>query len=395
MRRVLRFLLDKQPFFGALAIRMELVEDHTRQTIATDGASLRFSPEWVLRTENEQVQATVAHCVLGCALKHHLRRGKRNYMKWQIASHMVTLPLLRDAGLTRQEGGLETSIEKAYESLPDNESEGSGASAGQGDQEELSPSDLGDKGEIMDASQKQTSQKQTSQKDGGGEEEGLSKAEVEKARRLAEKEWDEAAAQALQFAKSQGVTPGATEQMIHGGHIRGMGWREILRQFMTTCAARDYSWTRPNRRFIDSGLYLPSLLSDSIPEIVFAIDTSGSVDVPTLSRFWGEFMDAVQEVNPESVRIIQCDAKIQSNKRYDVYELPESLDVRGGGGTRFSPVFESLRADIPPTCVIYFTDLASGDFGHPPAYPVLWAVCSEDIQGSWAHPPPFGEIVEI
>ena len=54
-------------------------------------------------------------------------------------------------------------------------------------------------------------------------------------------------------------------------------WREVLRDFVqTTCQGNDYStWRRPNRRYIGAGIYLPSGISESIGEIVVAIDTSG------------------------------------------------------------------------------------------------------------------------
>jgi len=53
--------------------------------------------------------------------------------------------------------------------------------------------------------------------------------------------------------------------------------------------------------------------------------------------------------------------------------LPESLP--GGGGTRFTPVFEWIdRELLAPDLLIYFTD-AQGEFPPaPPPYPVLWLV---------------------
>ena len=54
-------------------------------------------------------------------------------------------------------------------------------------------------------------------------------------------------------------------------------WREVLREFIsTTCVGNDYStWRRPNRRFVSSGYYMPSGVSESVGELVIAIDMSG------------------------------------------------------------------------------------------------------------------------
>ena len=51
---------------------------------------------------------------------------------------------------------------------------------------------------------------------------------------------------------------------------------------MTDAASRDYTWSVPNRRFIDSGLYLPS---------VAIIDTSGSLPAQTLPGSGGTPQD--------------------------------------------------------------------------------------------------------
>ena len=38
-----------------------------------------------------------------------------------------------------------------------------------------------------------------------------------------------------------------------------LDWCALLRRFMTGAARRDYTWSQPNRRFIDSGLYLSAM----------------------------------------------------------------------------------------------------------------------------------------
>jgi predicted metal-dependent peptidase len=56
-------------------------------------------------------------------------------------------------------------------------------------------------------------------------------------------------------------------------------WREVMRDFITTtCTGNDYStWRRPNRRFMSSGVYLPSGISERVDELVIATDMSGSI----------------------------------------------------------------------------------------------------------------------
>ena len=121
VRRVLRNLLSTWPFFGTLALRLPVQEDTTRKTIASDGRRLLYSPTWVGEVDDDTIRADIAGLVLACGLKHHTRRGDRDYGKWQWASQEVRLPFLREAGLTDRAGGLDMSIEKAYRQAPDME----------------------------------------------------------------------------------------------------------------------------------------------------------------------------------------------------------------------------------------------------------------------------------
>ena len=93
-------LLREQPFFGTLALRLPLVADPSRKTLASDGLNVRFNPDWVTDSGADAIQTALARVVLACALKHHTRRGERRIGRWQYASQLVTHGLLRDAGFT-------------------------------------------------------------------------------------------------------------------------------------------------------------------------------------------------------------------------------------------------------------------------------------------------------
>ena len=56
-------------------------------------------------------------------------------------------------------------------------------------------------------------------------------------------------------------------------------WRQVLREFVKdTCAGKDFStWQRPNRRFIGSGIYMPSSFTERVEGIAVGGDMSGSI----------------------------------------------------------------------------------------------------------------------
>ena len=110
-------LLRKQPFFGSLVLRLPLRTDPTRQTLASDGQEIRYSPRWVAETDAHLIETAMARVVMACALKHHTRRGERDPERWQMASQLVTHALLRDAGFTLPpdaEAWEDVSVEQAY-----------------------------------------------------------------------------------------------------------------------------------------------------------------------------------------------------------------------------------------------------------------------------------------
>ena len=68
-------LLRKQPFFGSLVLRLPLRPDSTRETLATDGYEIRYSPQWIANTDSHVIETAMARVVMACALKHHTRRN--------------------------------------------------------------------------------------------------------------------------------------------------------------------------------------------------------------------------------------------------------------------------------------------------------------------------------
>ena len=68
-------LLRDQPFFGSLALRLPIRADASRETIASDGHEIRYSPQWVADTDADLIKTAIGRVVLACTLKHHTRRA--------------------------------------------------------------------------------------------------------------------------------------------------------------------------------------------------------------------------------------------------------------------------------------------------------------------------------
>jgi predicted metal-dependent peptidase len=157
-------------------------------------------------------------------------------------------------------------------------------------------------------------------------------------------------------------------------------WREVLREFVqTTCTGSDYStYRRPNRRYLSSGIYMPSGVSEQVGELVVAIDTSGSIGQEEITAFLSEVKAICDTVHPDKVRLLYWDTQICCDETYETHELDtlvQSTKPKGGGGTDVECVTEYIREEsINAQACIVITDgeLYSG-WGQW-TMPVLWCV---------------------
>ena len=98
MRKARASLLLSAPFFGALAIRLQLEEHAATDVMAVDGKTLRYNPEKALALPFDQLKAVIAHEVMHCAAGHPFRRGTRDFERWNTACDYAINPIIRDAG---------------------------------------------------------------------------------------------------------------------------------------------------------------------------------------------------------------------------------------------------------------------------------------------------------
>jgi predicted metal-dependent peptidase len=197
-------------------------------------------------------------------------------------------------------------------------------------------------------------------------------------------------AQAEQAAKSRGDLPGGLHRAVEGVLRPAADWRAVLREFLGLHARNDYSWMRPNRRFVARGLYLPGLHSEELGEVVIAVDTSGSIGAAELNAFASE-VNAILDAFDCSVTVLYHDTAVRHVQSWQSTDGPLVLDPVGGGGTSHACVFEWLaKVDEVPACVVCLTDLETRFPDDVPDVPVLWAVL-----GDCAKQPPFGRRIAV
>ena len=241
----------------------------------------------------DQIKPALARVVLACALKHHTRRGGRDPERWQRASQLVTHGLLRDAGfilppeaeawdgisaeqadrLPEQSDDAEDPGDASSSSDVDDSGSAAGPRCGDGDEDQGDPSNPSGDNSPQEQDEPGSGSNSAGPKPSGqtaashnpvhrrftglaGVVAALVRVDdlTGAANRPAEEQaWDEAMHQAASLARAQSNAPGAVEETIRQAHRSILDWRSLLRRYMTDAARRDYSWSVPNRRFIDSG----------------------------------------------------------------------------------------------------------------------------------------------
>lgn len=366
-------LIMREPFFGPLALRLELVEDKECPAAWTDGVSLGYNPEFIGTLSNDELTGLICHEVMHVANGHPWRRQDREQGKWNMACDYAINQELEDAGFKLPPGGLVNkqyngnSAEGIYAILPD-----------------MSPDDKGGGG------------------DGGSDSSGNGPGEVRDAPQDApegstEEDWQGAVEQAAMNAKKAGKLPSSLDRLVRA--IRLKDTRDLVSailEWANRVNRNDYSWKRPNNRYMPHGLYMPCLHGVSMPPIIGAVDTSGSVYPDLLARYTDALQRVLEECKPECLVVYSCDAKVQDVRQYETGDTVEGK-FPGGGGTDFRPVFKDVEKCEEEfghgvSGLIYLTDLVGAFPDKAPDYPVLWVVYDPGARRIKA---PFGETIWI
>ena len=354
-------LILEHPFIGSIALNMPMKVDNSVPTAATNGKRVLFNEDFCNGLDDEELKFLVAHECLHPMLEHNFRRQERNPYKWNKAADYVINKLLTDEGIGKmpEQGLLDENI---YQS-------GSGTSEGIYGilpEEDEGNEGYGGQGQPLDSCE-----------DGEGSPAEISQQQAE---------WKVKVAQAAQAAKMMGKMSAGLERIVDEVLKPKVDWREVLQRFVVKCKSDQRSWARPNRRFLSQGLYLPSVSGESLGDIAFAVDCSGSIGQDEINQYASEIRTVWEDHRPTNIHVIYFDSEVCHYDKFDRDNEP-TIKPHGGGGTAFSPVFKYMQDNsIDPVACVFLTDLCCNDFGDAPDYPVLWVSTHSDEA-------PFGEVV--
>jgi predicted metal-dependent peptidase len=385
-------LVTQFVFFGSVFLRLRVFEDDTCDTAYTDGTCIGYNLSYVATLTQLEVVGLFVHEVLHVVLKHHLRLAtnpefKKNFHKFNRAADYALNPIIeRTKGMAVNPNWLldmqrweDELVETIFKQLPDDPKDDKCKDGGTaGDVNRTGPSIPGEVRPFQ-----------------GG---NVSKAE-ESIESNKIDQWVQAAGMK---SKGAGKFGGMEKRLIKKIVEPQPYWGDELQHLLDEVCKDDYTWTRPNSRYVQQGVYLPSLGGVTMADIVFYVDTSGSLSNRQLIQIKSEIRTIVSMYNVRVI-VVYWDTRYQHHEEFlpeDVLNFDWALDARGGGGTRFGKCWEWLEEqdEIDPRGIVFFTDCECTDWPlDDPEVETVWVQVSRD-NGSFQdtylhHMPDYGKRV--
>lgn len=360
-----------------------------KYTAYTDGLNKKYSRSFIENMPDEELRALILHENLHVALMHihrHKDLIKENSMLANVAMDIVVnniINRLQDSKLCKlPDGGIFDpkydgwSVREIYNDLkkqnPDDDGNGGNGSG---------------EGEVL-INGRSYSTKDSDEHDAQGTE-SMSVLEV--------KELEERIGRAL---REGGMLAGRLgtkmPRELEESLASKIDWRKELQEYIKSAirGKDELTWRKFNRQLLANDILAPSNESETVTEVLFAGDTSGSMTGKLLAEVGANIAAACETCRPEKVRVIWWDTSVHSEQVFtDDYEgLRKLLKPQGGGGTHVACVSEYIvKNKLKPDCTIILTDgYLEDNIQWTAGSDVLWVV-----KGNSRFVPPTGKVIII
>ncbi len=396
-------ILCNHGFYGLLLMHMTYTIDENAPTAYTDGLRIAFGSEFLENLSDSELDFVMMHEIMHVVLQHCFRGTKFDHERYNIAADIVvnsnillennmnpqsiTLQKYGESMHVAPDGveGHEYTAEEVYEMLPASQNskmipdnQGGGCELGRAKKEQGIKEDKG-------ASWDDHAQWGMYEDD-------------DTIRDVWVKHFEDAV-EAISIqdpSNTRGRIPLFAERIFKELRKPQIDWRTILNDFIQEEVV-DYSFSPPDRRFDESPFFLPEFngKEDMVEDILFMIDTSGSMSDEMITAAYSEIKGAIDQFDGKLKGWLGFfDATIIEPKPFVNEKEFKAILPAGGGGTDFQIVFEYVHqhmSDKSPASIIILTD------GYAPfpqeklafGVPVLWLLNNEHVD------PPWGKVARI
>lgn len=401
-------ILCNHGFYGLLLMHMIYSIDEGCETAYTDGERIAFSPTFLEELSDKELDFVMMHEILHVVLQHCLRGEDKDNERYNIAADIVINSTIMHENDDKASSITLSKYGESMHIAPDGK-EGYLYTA-----EEVY--------EMLQSKQKDSdSGNEKSKKSGNVASKNGRAGKVQQSRKNMDKpvakRWDDhsqwgkfeedsrlrdvwtknfaeccEAIKVRDASNNRGTLPMFAQRMLEKLKKPQTDWRTILNDFIQEEIC-DYSFSPPDRRFQDSPFFLPDFnemgKNDNVSDILFFIDTSGSISDNDMTTAFSEIKGAIDQYDGKLKGWLGFfDAAIIEPKPFSSFEEFIFIKPAGGGGTDFQIIFEYVDRHMKakePNCIIILTDGCAPFPKEELAnnIPVLWLINNQDVTPPW------------
>lgn len=393
-------VLSKHGFYGLMLMHLNLTLEDC-ETAYTDGSKIAFGRDFLSMLTQSEIDFILMHEILHVALKHVFRGIDYNQELFNIACDIVVnSTILHDASeklesitvqgnvsmhlINGEEGYLYTA-EEVYEKLVKKKDKlvislancSKDESNSKSNEQGLADSNEGDYSSFDDHSKWP----------------GDSEYQEDLVNNMIISVCDSINNQA-ECNQSQGNIPLQVIRIYDKLKNGSIDWRELLANFLNFKPTYDYSFTPIDRRYEDSGFFMPDYNEAGVEQdninLLFLIDTSGSITTRDITTAYSEIKGALEANIKMRAHIIFFDQVCSPMYEFDSLESLLKIKPLGGGGTSLDDFFKKLPTYIERVggkidAVICITDgyLDFPDESKRLNIPFIWLINNYRITPPW------------
>lgn len=410
-------ILYNHGFYGLLLMHMIYAVSEEIETACTDGVRITFGIDFLDSLSDSELDFVMMHEILHVVLQHCFRGDVEDPEAYNIAADIVVNSNImlengmKASSITLSKYGIamhvapdgkeghEYTAEQVYAMLPKNlNKKGNNKSPGSADGRAKKGNNKGP-GSAVGRAKKEISKEQHQPVRVWDDHSQWGKYEEDDTLRDVWLKRFEDAAEAIEIrdpSNARGLLPAFAERILKELKKSQTDWRTILNDFVQEEVV-DYSFSPPDRRFDDSPFFLPDFngKEDMVEDILFMIDTSGSMSDDMIAAAYSEVKGAIDQFNGKLKGWLGFfDAAIIKPQPFSDENEFKIIKPAGGGGTDFQIIFEYVfhhMSDKLPASIIILSD---GDAPFPleklaGGIPVLWLLNNEEVN------PPWGKVARI
>lgn len=340
-------LIMRHPFFGNLLMNRPIEETTEVDTMAVRGdGTIMLNRGFVENCSVDELVFALAHETMHWMFGHVERINDRDVDTWNVACDCVVNALLIKEhigtpleNICIMHEAANMTADEVYNLLKKDDKQHKSAYP------DLQKKFAGTKGKPSDDKTNSNSNSQ-----GTDSKEQLAKMQTDRKMEIG---------QALQATRMQGMDMDSIMERASKVIQSKVSWDVLLEKYFTDKVERHQKWTKPNKRFINSGVYLPK--RERLPHmgrVVCAIDTSASMDDEDVAVILGNVSRLCEMCNPSQLDILYTTDHVYKTETYyrDDYPIPVPKRLRAGGTDMRSAIRWAERTGEEIDLLVIFTD---------------------------------------